>query len=269
MNIAELKKAVSGTKEWADKNINFLDGCSHDCKYCYAKAMAIRFRRMSPNDWPNEKVRIADLKRKIVKCKMRYMFPSSHDITPKHLKECLFILHKTLAFGDEVLIVSKPHYVCIKAICGDFQAYRNKILFQFTIGSADSDILKFWEPNAPDFDERLKCLKHAVNYGYETSVSCEPMLDDNVEDVIRVVRPHVTDSIWLGKPNRLLGILTLNGFKEDQETMIRAMQLLESLSDDYIRELHAKYKNDPLIKWKDSIKKVVRIKRQSEAGLDI
>lgn len=31
MKIAKYKKAVSGTKEWADKNINFLDGCNHDC----------------------------------------------------------------------------------------------------------------------------------------------------------------------------------------------------------------------------------------------
>ena len=34
-------KPVSGTKEWADRNENCLDGCSHDCKYCYAKAMAV------------------------------------------------------------------------------------------------------------------------------------------------------------------------------------------------------------------------------------
>lgn len=98
--------------------------------------------------------------------------------------------------------------------------------------------MKFSEPNAPDFDERIKCLKHAVNSGYETSVSCEPMLDDNVEDLIKMVRPYVTDSIWLGKPNRLISILSLNGYKEDMETMTRARKLQALLSKEYIRVLY-------------------------------
>jgi DNA repair photolyase len=36
-------KPVFGTKEWADRIENCLDGCSHDCKYCYAKVTAVRF----------------------------------------------------------------------------------------------------------------------------------------------------------------------------------------------------------------------------------
>ncbi|MCP3681324.1 MAG: hypothetical protein GY861_01415, partial [bacterium] len=28
---------VSGTFEWAKYTVNFIDGCKHDCKYCYAK----------------------------------------------------------------------------------------------------------------------------------------------------------------------------------------------------------------------------------------
>ena len=33
-----------GTKEWAPYNFNFMNGCSNDCSYCYAKEMAVRFK---------------------------------------------------------------------------------------------------------------------------------------------------------------------------------------------------------------------------------
>lgn len=46
-------KLTSGTKEWADTNVNIYSGCKHDCKYCYSKRMAIRFGRKTSdnNGW--------------------------------------------------------------------------------------------------------------------------------------------------------------------------------------------------------------------------
>ncbi len=46
-------KAVFGTHEWASYNENCLLGCSHDCRYCYAKSIAIRLKRKTPTDWKN------------------------------------------------------------------------------------------------------------------------------------------------------------------------------------------------------------------------
>ena len=43
-----------GTYEWARRTANCVEGCFHDCLYCYAKAMAIRFGRRSADDWRNE-----------------------------------------------------------------------------------------------------------------------------------------------------------------------------------------------------------------------
>ncbi len=263
-------KSVSGTKEWAFKNENCISGCIHNCKYCYARSIARRFSRMKSADWHHEVVRHRDLNKSIGKCNGVVMFPSSHDITPEHLNECMFMLDKILAAGnDDVLVISKPHLECMTPVCDEFTAYRDKIVFRFTIGSTDSAVLKFWEPNAPNFDERLQCLKYAYESGFKTSISCEPMLDDKVENVIRAALPYVTDSIWVGKPNRLMSILSLNGYKGDQETMTRARQLQTMLSDEYVNRLYSRYKNNPYIRWKDSIKKVVGIERPTKAGLDI
>ena len=35
-----------GTQEWSVKTVNCTTGCSHDCRYCYAKGMAVRFKQV-------------------------------------------------------------------------------------------------------------------------------------------------------------------------------------------------------------------------------
>jgi len=136
--------------------------------------------------------------------------------------------------------------------------FKDRFIFRFTVGSSDSDTLKFWEPGAPDFEERLASLKYAHSKGYQTSVSCEPMLDDNIQDVIEQVMPYVTETVWIGKPNMLKSRLSINGHN-DEETMAKAEELLQSLSDQFIWDLYGQYKDDAKIRWKDSIKKVIGI----------
>jgi DNA repair photolyase len=250
-------KSAFGTKEWASRNENLIKGCSHDCKYCYAKAMTIQHKRNTREDWKNEIVNQGKLKKGFRKHDGLIMFPSSHDITPDHLSDCMTFLYHILKPGNNVLIVSKPHLICIKAICDYFKEYKDNIIFRFTIGSADSTVLKFWEPNAPDFEERLESLKYAFNAGYQTSVSCEPMLDNKIDRVIERVLPYVTETIWIGKPNKLNERLSMNGFKNDLATMGAARRLKGIFTDDYILDLCQRYKDNSKIRWKDSIKKVL------------
>ncbi|MPN53699.1 hypothetical protein SDC9_201365 [bioreactor metagenome] len=94
------------------------------------------------------------------------------------------------------------------------------------------------------------------------------MLDDNIEAVIEQVSPFVTDAIWLGKANRLRCNLSVNG--ETDETVIKAAdELIRIQADDNIKMLYDRLKGNPLIKWKESIKKVVGLERPAQAGLDI
>lgn len=261
MNMFQDRKSendVFGTKEWAHHNENCVVGCSHDCKYCYAKSMAARFKRVSANEWKNETLRGNYFNRKFPKRNGIIMFPSSHDVSPKHLSECITFASNMLSAGNKVLIVSKPHLNCIKAICQACLKYKDQLLFRFTIGSVYSDILNFWEPGASSFHERLDSLKFAYKSGFETSVSCEPMLDDQVHQIIEAVQPYITDSIWIGKPNNLIGRLKINGFGNDSETMNKAQSLLTDLDNGFIRSLHSMHKDNPLIRWKDSIRKVLQ-----------
>jgi len=251
------EKILFGTHEWATQTANFIDGCEHDCKYCYSKEMGIRFNRFTPDNWKNEKVRSKDLAKKFKKIDGNIMFPSSHDIQPKHLNESIDFLSKLLSSGNKVLIVTKPHIDCIKAICDKFSNYKNSILFRFTIGSANSDVLKFWEPGAPDFYERLEALKYSFEMGFQTSISSEPMLDNQINKLIDLTINYITDSIWLGKANFLLRRLKLNGIN-DIATLDKANELLKWQSDSEILKLYDKYKANPSIKWKESIMNVVK-----------
>jgi len=75
-------KQVFGTTEWAVCNANFISGCSNDCKYCYAKEMAIRFKRKTPENWKVEEVNLTKYNKRFKKVEGQIMFPSSHDLTP-------------------------------------------------------------------------------------------------------------------------------------------------------------------------------------------
>jgi len=262
-------KKVSGTNEWSVMTLNFMKGCMHDCKYCYAKEQGIRFKRNTPDNWVNEQVNPKVFNKKFKKVEGRIMVPSTHDLTPDNIEYSIEFLRKILLSGNEVLIVSKPHLEVIRRVCEEFGEYRDKILFRFTIGSNDSEILKFWEPGAPGYDERRDSLIHAFNKGFSTSVSIEPILDmKNIDVLINDLIDYVSDSIWLGKMNFLFKRLKMNGFS-DSDTLKMGGELIGSQSDDAIKDLYNRWKDTPQIKWKESIKKVVNIEVSTVKGLDI
>jgi len=256
-SICVMKNNSNGTKEWSTESANFISGCNNDCKYCFSKATAIYNKRKTQENWKEEVVKLNKLSKGWrLRKDGRIMFPSSHDITPQHLPEAIQFLRNILLPGNQVLIVSKPHLECIKAICNEFVNYKDKILFRFTIGSSDNDVLKFWEPGAPSFENRIASLKYAYEAGYATSISCEPMLDNNIDEVIDIARHFVNHSIWLGKMSKMKQRLEMNTPITD-ELKEKANQLYAWQLDDKIRALYDRYKNDPLIRWKGEIKTIV------------
>ncbi len=264
----QLKRPATGTQEWAASNVNIQDGCEHDCRYCYAKTMAIRFKRMTSRSWCRPRLRKRDVDRQYTKRDGRIMFPTTHDITAANIHHCLGVLRKMLASGNDVLIVSKPRLECIRTLTTALAQYRHQILFRFSIGSVDNAVLAFWEPGAPSYEERLTSLRFAHAARFKTSVSCEPLLDTNPDRLIEAVRPYVTDAIWLGKVNRLRGILPLN-CPGEPDPIRRGEELIANQNDTAIRALYKRHKQDPMIKWKDSIKTVVGLKRPTTSGLDV
>jgi hypothetical protein len=80
--------------------------------------------------------------------------------------------------------------------------------------------------------------------------------------------PHVTDAVWIGKPNFLLRRLCTNS-ESSQEILKRAHELDRIYSDSEIRRLFENFRGHPQIKWKDSIKKVLGLRMPVQSGLDV
>lgn len=257
-----------GTQEWARHSLNIQDGCEHDCRYCYAKTMAIRFKRATAASWRKPKVRTEAVSKCYGRREGRIMFPTAHDITERNVNECIAVLTRLLSVGNEILVVSKPSVEVTTTLCLALAPYRDRLVLRCSIGSASDQCLGYWEPHAPCFRERLESLRHAHGAGYRTSVSGEPMLDGEPEKLVELVRPYVTDSIWLGKANRLRQIIPRN-CPADSRAITMMEQLIATQADDNIRLLYKRYAKDRIIRWKDSIKKVVGLTRPTESGLDL
>jgi len=249
------RKITSGTKEWADYNVNCIKGCSNDCRYCYAKIMAKRFGRCEEDNWKNMIINQNAVNKKYGKYKGRVMFPSTHDIIdePEVQEACFIVIHKLLQAGNEVLITTKPLLAVTEKIIEIFSTYREQLQFRFTITSIDNLLLSFWEPNAPKFEERFESLKYAYNTNFKTSVSIEPFLDDTPQTLINVLSPYVTESIWLGPMN----YIPLNNIHESDIHYYKNIR--SNYSMEHLREIHEELKSNPIIRFKDSMNNRLRI----------
>ena len=242
----------TGFREWSGRSYNIAYGCAHNCRYCLQRQNGVRHGDVPSREaWQNEVIKA--VRPKVHECEGGVMFPSAHDITPPLLAATVVAIRDLLAARNEVLIVSKPHLDCITKICQTFKG-SEKILFRFTIGTLNRKLAAFWEPGAPDPSERVACLKYAKGQGYRTSVSMEPMLA-GTEETFRTFQrllPLVTETIWIGRMN-------LKAVFGDELGVRAAYQYVRALqSDAYILELVSRLGAEPKVRWKDSIRDVIR-----------
>jgi DNA repair photolyase len=249
------QKIPTGTKEWADCNINCIKGCYNNCRYCYALCMAKRFGRATSETWQKMIIRDDVVSSKFKKISGRVMFPSTHDLFdfPEYKEACFLVLKNLLLSNNEILITTKPRFSIIESIDKEFAKKKNLIQFRFTITSTDNSLLQFWEPNAPSFEERLKSLRFAYKKGYKTSVSIEPFLDFDPKPLIDVISPYVTESIWLGTMNYI------PRKKIHKSEMPFYESIRKNYEKDHLYEVYSEFNKLPKIRWKDSIKKKLRL----------
>ncbi len=256
-----MAKKKTGTREWAVTNVNIQLGCENGCRYCYARHNAVKFRKWcTAEQWLDPVIVLSRVTRSYLKRDGVVMYPSTHDITSRNLSESICVLRKLLKAGNKVLLVSKPRYNCISTICDELLEYRNRLMFRFTIGSLDDCVLKFWEPDAPTFDERKHCLIFAWTWRFHTSVSCEPYLDcevDKIANLLELLKPYVTDDFWIGKLRHFTRRVVLEGATaEDIERFVKPLQAAQS--DEFVLGLCQRLNRERLVVWKDSIQEVIK-----------
>jgi DNA repair photolyase len=250
-------RAGKGTREWSDFSYNICLGCEHECLYCYARMMRSRFdaSMRPPGAWGRQQLNPTSRLAAEVSAKGLVMFPTSHDIMPSFLPACLTTI-KNLLVRNKVLIVSKPHLPVVRVLCRELVEHKRDLLFRLlSIGSLRKSTCAFWEPGAPPPGERFAALKHAFGKGFATSVSVEPMLEDlqGTCDLVAKVQQYVTDTVWIGKMQRIPRKLNahVEGFDEAAQK-IKAQQ-----SDEKILALVNALEGNPKVRWKDSVKAVL------------
>ena len=51
-----ITRRKTGTREWSEHSVNCRQGCTNGCLYCYARAQALRFGRITSGDaWTQER----------------------------------------------------------------------------------------------------------------------------------------------------------------------------------------------------------------------
>jgi DNA repair photolyase len=251
------KRTGTGTKEWSEASCNICLGCQNDCLYCYAASnAATRFKTKPRDQWHIEEfTKKAKAMKSFPAGKGVVMFPTTHDITPFNVDEYIRVAKLILEKGNKLLIVSKPRLECIEKMILELSRFRGQILFRFTIGSRWGHDIKFWEPGASSPKERIACLQVCRAWEFNTSVSIEPMLSgvSTTSDVVEAVNRNVTDTIWIGKMNKPR--LRVDMTKPENQKAVETIEKLQS--DDEIVELCRILKDNPKIRWKDSIKAVI------------
>lgn len=255
MDEFQSNRTGTGTGEWAEHNENIQLGCSNGCLYCYASNNAHRFKLRTRNEWGREELTKKAERTTYPLRKGVIMFPTAHDITPFNLDAYTRQASLMLERGNKLLIVSKPRVDCITHLVEALGPYKAQIMFRFTIGTMDAEVARFWEPGAPSPAERIQALQIAHWAGYRTSISAEPLLGgcDAVIAVLSAVRPYVTDTVWIGKMNKIRTRVD-QSLPENREHSAKIERLQ---SDGEILHLVETLAGDPLVRWKDSIQDVI------------
>jgi DNA repair photolyase len=251
----DAQRTGKGTMEWADHTENIQLGCSNNCRYCYAAQSAHRFKRRERSEWSMQELTGKAYIEKYPARAGVIMFPSTHDITTANVDACIAFLRKVLAAGNRVLIVTKPNLFCMIRITAELREFMECILFRFTIGTLDMEASLYWEMAAPLPSERIAALEMVFSQGWRTSVSMEPLLGGIItaRKLIAAIRPFVTDSIWIGKMNKIrTRVVAENDIDREWIDYIEQRQC-----DSEIVRLYDEFNHDPLIFWKDSIREVV------------
>lgn len=258
-----------GTRQISDHSMNIMNGCGHDCKYCYAAHKSLQQGKIKQRaEWPSlSRSYSGAMKDDYPKYDGLVMYPTHHDIEPRHLHHHIALIRKLLASGNEILLTTKAHYECIDEISFVFERYKSQISFMFTITSLNDDVSRFWEPNAPCPHERLASLMLAFMRGYRTSVILEPMLEGPAEAraIYRRVLPFVTGEIWIGKMNSP----TVRVDMSIPENEVAVKRILRSQSYQNIVGLYDELNGQDKVKWKESIVREVEKRDASRRVIPI
>ena len=172
------KTILSASKVY-DYVINPYVGCQHGCSYCYARFM----KRFSGHKEPwgqfvDVKINAADLLRAEINKKRRARVWISGVCDPYQPLEAKYKLSRKcleiLAQNNWPVIIQTRSPLVLRDM--DILKEAENFEVGLTITTADDDIRKLFEPNAPPIVERLRALDELHRSGIRTFAMIAPIL---------------------------------------------------------------------------------------------
>lgn len=159
--------------------INPYTGCQHNCRYCYARFMKRFTGHMEPwGQFVDAKINASELLRKEIVRKMPERVWMSGVCDPYQpldekyqlTRQCLSILMEK----DWPINLQTKSPLVLRDI--ELLKQGSDVEVGFSIPTAEEDIKRMFEPEAPPIVERVQALEHLHNEGIKTFVMIAPVL---------------------------------------------------------------------------------------------
>ena len=172
-------KTILSKSKIHDYVVNPYVGCQHGCSYCYARFMKKFTGHKEPwGTFVDVKINAADLLRSEIKRKKRGKVWVSGVCDPYQPLERKYELSRKcleiLAQYDWPVVVQTRSSLVLRDI--DILKEAKHFEVGLTITTADDNIRKIFEPNAPPIPERIKTLDELHRSGIRTYAMIAPIL---------------------------------------------------------------------------------------------
>lgn len=225
-------------KEYGDYAINIYTGCPHSCFYCFAPSVLRRDKdvfhaTIQPRDGIIEAVK-DQIKRENITDKLIHLcfvcdpYPADHDTTAT--REIIKILKDS---GNHIQILTK----CDGS--RDFDLLDENDWYGISISTGDNKEAKEVEPGAISPSGRLVSLLRAKYRGIKTWVSFEPVVNENVLDMIREFHDGF-DKVKIGKLNYHPSEIKWKEFGEKAEALCKELDINYYIKDALRKEMEKK-----------------------------
>ena len=229
-------KTILSTSKVFDYTINPYIGCEHCCTYCYARFMK-RFtdHKEEWGKFVDAKVNSASLLQGEIKkkkpgvvwisgvCDPYQPLEKKYELT----KRCLEIL---LAYGWPVTVQTKSPLVL-----RDVETLRkfDEIEVGLTITTADENVRKIFEPNAPPVEQRIETLRKLHSAGVKTFAMIAPLLPNakglatqlsGKVDYVLIDKMNYHYADWTYKRHRLEYAMTNDFFTRKKTELANAFE---------------------------------------------
>lgn len=203
MKIKEIQsRSILSSSKVYDYVINPYVGCQHGCSYCYARFMKKFTGHTEPwGDFVDVKINAPDLLNKEIEKKRKGTVWVSGVCDPYQPLEAKYKLTRRCL----EILVQKDWPVVIQTrsplVLRDMDIFKRsrRIQVGLSIGTANDDVRKAFEPHAPSIMDRLKAIETLYNNGIHSYVMIAPILPD-AEKLITMLAGKV-DYIILDRMN--------------------------------------------------------------------